>query len=99
MLNTLKILSLNYLNDIEIYDYKKSIYINNNTLNYLLNNDYDYVINIDYANKQLDIDLYKKNSHNILFNINIYNKDAFNLFIDAILNKDNNYSIIKINMD
>lgn len=37
--------------------------------------------------------------NDILFNINIdlyYNNDAFN-FIDAILNKDNNYSIIKIN--
>lgn len=102
MLNKLKILSLNYSNDIAIYDYKKTLYTNNNTLNNLLNNDYDYVITIDYVNKQLDIDLYKKNSHNILFNINIYNKDAFNLFIDAILNKDNNlnynfnYSIIKI---
>lgn len=107
MLNTLKILSLNYLNDIAIYDYKKLIYTNNNNINNLLNNDYDYFITIDYANKQLNIDLYKKNSHNILFNINIdlyYNKEAFNLFIDAILNKDNNlnynfnYSIIKINM-
>ena len=105
MLNTLKILSLNYLDDIAIYDYKQLIYTNNNNyyINNLLNNDYyDYVITIDYGNKQLDIDLYKKNSHNILFNINIYNKDAFNLFIDAILNKDNNYnfnySIIKINM-
>ena len=103
MLNTLKILSLNYLEDIVIYDYKKTVYTNNNLkyyINKLLNKDYDYVINIDYANKQLDIDLYKKNSHNILFNINIDNKDAFKLFIDAILNKDNlnyNYSIIKIN--
>ena len=93
MLNTLlKILSLN---DIAIYDYT-----NNNTLNInnLLSNDYDYVITIDYSNNQVDIDLYKKNSHDILFNINIDNKDAFNL-IDAILNKDNNfnYSIIKIN--
>ena len=107
MLNTLKILSLKYLEYVAIYNYKTLIYTNNNnTLNYyinnLLNDDYDYVINIDYINKQLDIDLYKKNSHNILFNINIYNKDAFNLFIDAILNKDNNlnynfnYSIIKI---
>lgn len=111
MLNTLKILSLNYLNDIAIYDYKKTlIYTDNNTLNYyinnLLNNNYDYFITIDYSNNQLNIDLYKKNTNDILFNINIdlyYNKDAFNLFIDAILNKDNNlnynfnYSIIKIN--
>lgn len=91
MLNTLKKLSLN---DIAIYDYKTLSYTNN--INNLLNNDYDYIITIDYSNKQINIDLYKKNSHNILFNINIYNKDAFN-FIDAILNKDNNYSIIKIN--
>lgn len=83
----LKILNLN-LNNIAIYDYKKTLYINN-----LLNNDYDYFITIDYANKQLNIDIYKKNSHNILYNIHISNKDAF----DAILNKDNNYSIIKIN--
>lgn len=92
MLSTLKILSLNY--DIAIYDYTN----NNNTLNIndLLDDDYDYVITIDYVNQQLDIDLYQRNS--ILFNINIANTDAFNLFIDA-LNKDNNlnYSIIKIN--
>ena len=90
MLNTL-------INDIAIYDYKQLIYINNNYINNLLNNDYDYVITIDYYHNQIDIDLYEKNSHNILFNINIYNKDAFNLFVDAILNKDNYYSIIKIN--
>lgn len=97
-----KMTQLKDIKDINIYDYKKGSYINNYYINNLLNNDYDYIITIDYANKQLNIDLYKKNSHNILFNINIdlyYNKDAFNLF-DAILNKDNynfNYSIIKIN--
>lgn len=97
MLNTLKILSLK---DIAIYDYKTLSYTNNNTLNYLLNNDYDYIITIDYCNKQLDIDLYKKNSHNILFNINIdlyYNKDAFKTLNDFILNNNKDYKIIKIN--
>lgn len=80
------------IKDINIYDYKKGSYINNYYINNL-NNDYDYIIIIDYDNNQLDIDVYKKNSHNILYNIHISNKDAF----DAILNKDNNYSIIKIN--
>lgn len=101
-LNKLKKLSINKDN-IMLYDYKKTSYINNNTLNInnLLNNDYDYyyVFSIDYGNKEINIDIYD-NSH-ILFNINmdLYYNDAFNL-IDAILNnKDNNlnYSIIKIN--
>lgn len=105
MLNTLKILSLNYLNDIAIYDYKKTLYINNNYyINNLLNNDlnYYYVFIIDYSNKQINIDIYNNNKKTIFYNICYdlyYNKDAFNLF-DAILNKDNynfNYSIIKIN--
>lgn len=94
----LKILNLN-LNDIAIYDYKKTLYINNNYyINNLLNNDYDYFITIDYANKQLNIDLYKKNS--ILFNINIdlyYNKYAFKTLNDFILNNNKDYKIITIN--
>lgn len=102
MLNTLKKLSINIKDNIILYDYKKLSYTNNNTLNInnLLNNDYDYdyVFIIDYSNKQINIDIYHKKTilYNICYDL-YYNKAAFNLFIDAILNKDNNYSIIKIN--
>ena len=99
MLNTLK--KLNIKDNIILYYYKKTIYTNNNTLNInnLLNNDYDHFITIDYSNKQINIDLYKKNSHNILFNINIdlyYNKNAFKTLNDFILN-NKDYKIITIN--
>ena len=57
-------------------------------------------ITIVNSNKQINIDLYKKNSHNILFNINIdlyYNKNAFKTLNDFILNNNKDYKIITIN--
>lgn len=103
MLNTLKILSLNYLNDIAIYDYKKTLYINNNYyINNLLNNDlnYYYVFIIDYSNKQINIDIYHNNKKTIFYNICYdlyYNKDAFKTLNDFILNNNKDYKIITIN--
>lgn len=107
MLNTLKILSLSYLNDIAIYDYKKQLmYTNDNDLkqhlNYMLNNDasYYYVFIIDYSNKQLNIDIYHNNKKTIFYNISYdlyYNNDAFKTLNDFILNNNKDYKVIKIN--
>lgn len=101
MLNTLKKLSVNIQDNISVYDYKKGKSIDYNNLNFILNNDLNYVFIIDYNNQQINIDIYNNNKkimYNICYDL-YYNKAAFNLFIDAILNKDNNlnYRIIKIN--
>lgn len=111
MLNTLKILSLNYLSDIAIYDYKSNLMYTNNKnikqcLNYMLNNKasfyYYYVFIIDYNNKQLNIDIYNNNKKTIFYNINydLYyykNNDLFKSLTDFILNNIKNYKVIEIN--